>query len=41
MYMLGILVVSAAVLNASLYEELTLRREGTTASMTPRSSEGS
>ena len=27
MYMLGILVVSAAVLNSSLYEELTLRRD--------------
>jgi membrane protein len=29
MYMLGILVVSAAVLNSSLYEELTLRRDET------------
>ncbi len=29
MYMLGLLVVSAAVLNSSLYEELTLRRDGT------------
>jgi membrane protein len=34
MYMLGILVVSAAVLNASLYEELTLRRDGAAVELT-------
>ena len=34
MYMLGLLVVAAPVLNSSLYDELTLRHDGAADGMT-------